>query len=92
MNELDPERKGKAKRGEASSIDNSVEIFAETLERLKLERHAADYDPAQLRLKRKSVLNLIGEADAAIVLLNGAPEDAKRQLAFACVVNRRKGS
>ena len=91
MNELDPERRSKAKQGIASSVDNSVEIFAETLDRLKLERHAADYDPGPLKLKRKSVLNLIGEAEAAILLLDGAPDDAKRQLAFACVVNRRKG-
>lgn len=90
MNELDPERRAKAKRGLPSSIDSSVEMFAETLERLKLKRHAADYDPTPLRLKRKSVLNLIDEAEAAISLLDATSDNAKRQFAFACVVQKRR--
>jgi len=88
--ELDPQRAARARQGLPSCIDTNVEVFCETLERMKAARHAADYDPRPLKLKRQAVLTLIAEAEASIALLQAASANARRQLAFACVVARRR--
>lgn len=89
LDELDPKRRAKAKQGQASSIDRRIEDFCETLEKMRVRRNLADYDPGPLQLRRADVGLLIAEVQVVVDGLRMAPDEQKRALAFACIVSKR---
>lgn len=89
LDELDPQRRAKARLGQPSSVDQRVRAFCETLEKLRVRRQQADYDPRPLQLRRADVGLLIEEAEVAVDDFRTAPADQRRALAFAGVVARR---
>lgn len=89
LDELDPQRRAKAKQSQPSGIDQRIEAFCETLEKMRVRRLQADYDPRPLQLRRADVRLLIDEVQVAVDDLRAAPQEQRRALAFACVVAKR---
>ena len=90
IRELDPDRRSKARRDLPSPVEWQIETFVETFERLKSLRHSADYDPTPFTMSALEVQVLIDDAVGAIMFLDLASPAAKRELAFACIVARRR--
>lgn len=90
LDELDPHRKGKAKRGLEIAIHPDIATLCETLEILRQRRIEADYDPKALRLKRQQVVELIDDAEAAIERLAAAPTDQRQAFCFICILPFRR--
>ena len=74
---------------QGGASDRRLPDFCATLEKMRLLRLEADYDPAPLNLRRADVALLIDEVELAIAQLGEAATAYRRSLAFACVLAKR---